>query len=104
MLWPEDVVALDRPAGRVAPGRPPRAVWPGSSTRRCVVGVTEPASTTSFRNEVVAWGPTGHVVGIFEKVHRVPFGEYVPLRSFFSHFANLSGVPVDAVPGHGTGL
>jgi len=69
-----------------------------------VVGVTEPASTTSFRNEIVAWGPRGHIVGVFEKVHRVPFGEYVPLRSLFSHFANLSGVPVDAVPGHGTGL
>ena len=69
-----------------------------------VVGVTEPASATSFRNEVVAWGPDGHVVGVFEKVHRVPFGEYVPFRSFFSHFADLSGVPVDAVPGHGSGL
>jgi apolipoprotein N-acyltransferase len=69
-----------------------------------VVGVTEPASTTSFRNEVVAWGPGGRIVGVFEKVHRVPFGEYVPLRSLFSHFADLSGVPVDAIPGHGTGL
>jgi apolipoprotein N-acyltransferase len=52
----------------------------------------------------VAWGPTGHVVGVFEKVHRVPFGEYVPFRSFFAHFADLSGVPTDAVPGDGTGL
>ena len=66
--------------------------------------MTEPASTTTFRNEIVAWGPRGHVVAEFEKVHRVPFGEYVPFRSFFSHFADLSGVPLDAVPGHGTGL
>jgi apolipoprotein N-acyltransferase len=34
----------------------------------------------------------------------VPFGEYVPFRSFFAHFADLSGVPTDAVPGDGTGL
>ena len=34
----------------------------------------------------------------------MPFGEYVPLRSLFSHFADLSGVPVDAIPGHGTGF
>jgi apolipoprotein N-acyltransferase len=69
-----------------------------------MVGVTEPASATAFRNEVVAWGPRGNIVGVFEKVHRVPFGEYVPFRSFFAHFADLSGVPTDAVPGDGTGL
>ena len=69
-----------------------------------VAGVTEPASPTAFRNEIVAWGPDGRIVGTFEKVHRVPFGEYVPYRSLHLHFANLSGVPTDAVPGHGTGL
>ena len=103
VLWPEDVVALDRPLA----GSPQAALLSRLARQlhtTLVVGVTEPASTTAFRNEVVAWGPTGHIVGVFEKVHRVPFGEYVPLRSFFSHFANLSGVPVDAVPGHGTGL
>jgi apolipoprotein N-acyltransferase len=103
VLWPEDVVALDRPLtgspeaallGRLAAGL-------GTTL---VVGVTEPASATTFRNEIVAWGPRGRVVGTFEKVHRVPFGEYVPYRSFFSHLASLSGVPADAVPGHGSGL
>ena len=69
-----------------------------------VAGVTEPASATTFRNEIVVWGPDGRIVGTFEKVHRVPFGEYVPYRSFISHFADLSEVPTDAVPGHGTGL
>ncbi len=103
VLWPEDVVALDRPlAGS------PQAALLGRLARALrttlVVGVTEPASPTSFRNEVVAWGPGGHIIGVFEKVHRVPFGEYVPLRSFFAHFADLSGVPTDAVPGRGTGL
>jgi apolipoprotein N-acyltransferase len=103
VLWPEDVVALDR---RLA-GSPQAALLSRLARQlhtTLLVGVTEPASTTSFRNQVVAWGPNGHIVGVFEKVHRVPFGEYVPLRSFFSHFANLSGVPVDAVPGRGTGL
>ena len=68
-----------------------------------VAGVTEPASATTFRNEIVVWAPDGRIVGTFEKVHRVPFGEYVPYRSFISHFADLSEVPTDAVPGHGTG-
>jgi apolipoprotein N-acyltransferase len=103
VVWPEDVVALDRPLA----GSPQAATL--SRLARAlrttlVVGVTEPASATAFRNEVVAWGPRGNVVGVFEKVHRVPFGEYVPFRSFFAHFADLSGVATDAVPGDATGL
>jgi apolipoprotein N-acyltransferase len=69
-----------------------------------VAGVTEPASPTTFRNEIVAWAPDGRVVATFEKVHRVPFGEYIPYRWLIAHLANLSAVPTDAVPGHGTGL
>ena len=96
-------MALDRPLA----GSPEAALLSRLAAEldtTLVVGVTEPASATTFRNEIVAWGPRGHVVGTFEKVHRVPFGEYVPYRSFFSHLADLSGVPTDAVPGHGTGL
>ncbi len=58
VLWPEDVVALDRPlAGS------PQAALLGRLARELdttlVAGVTEPASATTFRNEVVAWGPIG---------------------------------------------
>ena len=103
VVWPEDVVALDRPLA----GSPEAATLSRLARNlrtTLLVGVTEPASATTFRNEVVAWGPRGNIVGVFEKVHRVPFGEYVPFRSFFAHFADLSGVPADAVPGDGTGL
>jgi apolipoprotein N-acyltransferase len=103
VVWPEDVVALDRPlAGSSEAATLSRMAKSLRTT--LVVGITEPASATTFRNEVVAWGPSGNIVGVFEKVHRVPFGEYVPFRSFFAHFADLSGVPTDAVPGDGSGL
>ena len=69
-----------------------------------VVGVTETVSATAFRNEVVAFAPDGTLVARYEKVHRVPFGEYVPYRSFFARLASLTAVPLDAVPGHGSGL
>lgn len=103
VLWPEDVVALDEPLSQSSE----ESVLSGLAKRlhtTLVVGVTETVSTTAFRNEIVAWGPDGTLVSRFEKVHRVPFGEYVPYRSFFSHLASLSAVPLDAIPGIGTGL
>jgi len=103
VLWPEDVVSLDGPLD----GSPEEAALSALARRlgsTLVVGVTETVSATAFRNEVVAFGPDGTVVSRYEKVHRVPFGEYVPYRSFFAHLGNLSAVPRDAVPGNGTGL
>jgi apolipoprotein N-acyltransferase len=103
VLWPEDVVSLDTPLD----GTPEEtALSDLARTLRStlVVGVTETVSTTAFRNEVVAFGPDGALVSRYEKVHRVPFGEYVPYRSFFAHLGNLSSVPLDAIPGTGTGL
>ncbi len=103
VLWPEDVIAISVPLEQSEPGRLVAAL-----ARRLhatvVAGVTVTVGATRFRNEVVAWGPDGRIVGRFEKVHRVPFGEYVPDRGFFSHLANLAAVPRDAIAGHGSGM
>jgi apolipoprotein N-acyltransferase len=103
VLWPEDVVSLPVPLSE-SPEEAALAGLARTLRTTLVVGVTETVSTTAFRNEVVAWGPDGSLVARYEKVHRVPFGEYVPHRSFFAHLANLSAVPLDAVPGTGSGL
>jgi apolipoprotein N-acyltransferase len=103
VLWPEDVVSLDGPLD----GSAEEAALSHLATAlhaTLVVGVTETLSPTSFRNEVVAFAPDGTIASRYEKVHRVPFGEYVPWRSFFAHLGNLSAVPRDAVPGTGTGV
>jgi len=103
VVWPEDVISLDQSlAGSPQARAMSRLAVSLHST--VVAGVTVTVSTTAFRNEVVAWGPDGRIVAVFEKTHRVPFGEYVPYRGFFAHFASLSAVPLDAIPGHGTGL
>jgi apolipoprotein N-acyltransferase len=103
VIWPEDVVSLD---GVV--DRSPVARALGSLARRLhatlLVGVTETVSTERFRNEIVAFSPTGALVARVEKVHRVPFGEYVPLRGFFKHLADLSNVPQDAIAGRGNSV
>jgi apolipoprotein N-acyltransferase len=103
VLWPEDVISLDVPLA----GSPQAATMSRLARQlhtTLAAGVTEPAPGLAFRNEIVVWGPRGTIVAEFEKVHRVPFGEYVPYRSLMSHLADLSGVPEDAVPGHASGL
>nr|MDA8292124.1 apolipoprotein N-acyltransferase [Actinomycetota bacterium] len=102
VVWPEDAVSLAGPIG----GSPESRIL-GSVARRLhttlLAGVTEPAGPLHFRNEVVAWSPSGRITGSFEKVHPVPFGEYVPFRAEISHLVSLAAVPRDAVFGHGSG-
>jgi apolipoprotein N-acyltransferase len=111
IVWPEDVIALVGVSSLPRIGPSPRSgelATAGALARRLdatlVAGVTVTVSDRAFRNEIVVWAPTGRIVAIYEMVHRVPFGEYVPYRSLIAHLADLSAVPLDAVPGTGTGL
>jgi apolipoprotein N-acyltransferase len=103
VLWPEDVVDVNGPVATTEEGR---AL--GDLARRLettvIAGIVEDADEDHFRNAAVAWGPDGRIVDRFEKVHRVPFGEFIPFRSFFDLFVDLSAVPSDAIPGKGPGL
>jgi apolipoprotein N-acyltransferase len=103
VVWPEDVVSLDMPVDGT-PIERQLAALAMQLHGTLLVGVTETVSAQSFRNEILAFSPGGRLVARFEKVHRVPFGEYVPYRGLFAHLGNLSAVPLDAVPGTGTGL
>jgi len=102
IVWPEDVVALDG----VLAGSPQEAEV-GAVARAhhaaLLAGVTEDVSADKFRNAEVAWSPAGAVTGRFDKVHRVPFGEYVPGRWLVRHIVSLAVIPRDAIPGHDSG-
>ncbi|MGI8686365.1 MAG: apolipoprotein N-acyltransferase [Acidimicrobiales bacterium] len=103
VVWPEDVIDVDGPIGDQ-----PEGALLAEVARRAgatlVAGVVEGAGPERFRNAALAWGPDGTVVDRFEKVHRVPFGEYVPGRAFFDRFADLSPIPRDAIAGQGPGI
>lgn len=103
VLWPESSVVVTGPvtdthaADRVAA----LAQRTGATV---VAGVTE-SEETGFRNAAVAWGPDGRPVDRYEKVHRVPFGEYIPARGLFERLSDMTAlVPRDAIPGRGPGL
>jgi apolipoprotein N-acyltransferase len=58
------------------------------------VGITEDAANDHFINAQVVVDQHGEVTSRYEKVRRVPFGEYMPLRGLL----NALGAPTDRVP------
>jgi len=102
VVWPEDVVAMDGPvAGTATDARIGRIA--ASLHATVLAGVTEDVGPDRFRNAEVAWGPDGRIIGRYDKVHRVPFGEYVPGRSIIAHLVNLDVIPREAIAGTGSG-
>jgi apolipoprotein N-acyltransferase len=98
VVWPEDVVDVDDPVAETREGRELREL-----ARRLdaplVVGVVEDAGPDHFRNAAVAYDAGGEIVDRYDKVHRVPFGEYVPLRSLVERFAGDDLSSRDALVG-----
>ncbi|MFM1751982.1 MAG: apolipoprotein N-acyltransferase [Actinomycetota bacterium] len=68
------------------------------------VGITEDVDASSFTNAQVIVTPEGAIHDRYDKVRRVPFGEYMPLRELLKTLgAPVDQVPRDAVAGTGPG-
>lgn len=104
VLWPEDVVDTSRPyAGSGAEREVEEAVRRLGTT--VVVGVVEDVGDGDrFRNASIVYDRDGRQVDRYDKVHRVPFGEYIPFRSLLDRVADVSAVPRDAIAGTGPGV
>jgi apolipoprotein N-acyltransferase len=98
VVWPENVVNVTRYEGSVEQQR--LAELARRLDASLLVGIVESADDDRhFRNAVVAIAPDGTQTGRFDKVRRVPFGEYVPLRGLLEPVARAQLPPRDAVPG-----
>jgi apolipoprotein N-acyltransferase len=99
VVWPEDVV--DVPTLETSEEVDELADLARDLNATLVAGMVEDAGPDSFLNYSAAFDPDGEIVDTYEKVHRVPFGEYVPLRSLIEPFGGADLTSRDAVIGDG---
>jgi apolipoprotein N-acyltransferase len=97
VVWPEDVVDVDDL--ETSDEGEDLAALARELETTLIAGVVEDAGPDNFLNASVAYGPDGEIVDRYDKVHRVPFGEYVPLRWLLEPFGGESLTARDAVIG-----
>ncbi|HKH06890.1 MAG TPA: nitrilase-related carbon-nitrogen hydrolase, partial [Acidimicrobiales bacterium] len=98
VVWPEDVVDTEGPVESNREGTE-LSDLARELDATLIAGVVEGVDRESFRNASQAYDADGRVVDRYDKVHRVPFGEYVPLRSLIENFAGDSLTSREAVIG-----
>jgi apolipoprotein N-acyltransferase len=97
VVWPEDVVDIG--SLETSDEGDELADLARRLDAPLIVGVVEDAGPDHFRNASVALGPDGEVVDRYDKVHRVPFGEYVPLKWLVERFGGEDLTSRDAIIG-----
>ena len=103
VVWPENVVDVHDVRRQRADRRDRRARRRGSARRSPSASPRTPART-HFLNAQVVVAPDGTITSRYDKVRRVPFGEYMPLRGLLEAIgAPIDQVPRDAVAGTGPG-
>ena len=103
VLWPESSMALTGPVADTR--QADRVAALARRTGATIVAGLSESEGAGFRNAAVAWDPNGRIVDRYEKVHRVPFGEYIPARGLFEQMSDMTSlVPRDAIPGRTPGL
>jgi apolipoprotein N-acyltransferase len=97
VLWPENVINVEGPVVENPEGEE-LSDLARSLDAPMVVGAVE-GDGDRFHNSALVIEADGSFTDRFEKVRRVPFGEYVPLRGLFERFAGDALPERDAISG-----
>jgi apolipoprotein N-acyltransferase len=105
VVWPENSSDLDPyqdAAARADIARAVRAVGVPLLMGSVVGGQDD---SDGWRNRVIVWSSQGLPRDYYDKIHPVPFGEYIPLRSVLApRIPALDQIPSDMVPGRRPGV
>jgi len=101
IIWPETAVPFDLFADTGVRARIGAAIPEGSILFAGTLRIGADGSNEIF-NSIVAFGRDTGIQMVYDKVRLVPFGEYVPFRSFLS-VGKLTVGSSDLSPGHVTG-
>lgn len=103
VLWPENVVSTRFDVQDAQEGRELQALARDLDAWLSV-GTVEGVDDDHFRNSQQVLDPEGNWGDRYVKVQRVPFGEWVPFRSFIEKFAPDTLARRDATVSHQSGL
>lgn len=86
VVWPENVIDVDGPLVDTREGGE-LADLARQLEAPVIAGAVEGVDSDYFRNYSMVFDSDGETGDVYDKVHRVPFGEYVPLRDLVEPFA-----------------
>ncbi|HEU5152196.1 MAG TPA: apolipoprotein N-acyltransferase [Iamia sp.] len=98
IVWPENVVNVDGPIEEAREGEE-LAALAVELEAPILAGVVEGVDRDHFTNAAILFDTDGRIIARYDKVRRVPFGEYVPLRSVLETIAGDALPSKDAIVG-----
>jgi apolipoprotein N-acyltransferase len=103
VIWPENVIDVSSFSSSVE--RTEVAAEAARLNAPFLVGITEDLDNKFFTNAQVVVNTDGSLGGRYDKVRRVPFGEFVPMRGLLEAVgAPVDRIPRDAMAGHDTAI